>query len=345
MGFMDKLKNIFFEEEDEEEIDEPVAPKIEKEKEKEIKQKPEKASKEKLKDVIAKKVDFSKSEKNKNLKVEQEEAVEVEIPVEEEKEKKVEEVVAPKIVEKTEPVKPKREQRINTELIFDDEDFILDTKPKVKKVETKPVEKKVEPKEDINNLYRGRDTKTETKKNETKYDYKKPTYGKKEEAKPKTFTPSPIISPIYGILDKNYKKEEVKDNKEIRISSRPSRMDLDSVRNKAFGDLEYDLIGNMKEEETSVKPDKNISKSETLSKEELSKLKSDEEEKPVMDRVTLGEADEYYNDLGLAYNTDYKDLSKDVNDGKVNSNKKKKEEEKLEDNLFDLIESMYDREE
>ena len=23
-----------------------------------------------------------------------------------------------------------------------------------------------------------------------------------------TFTPSPIISPIYGILDKNYKKEE-----------------------------------------------------------------------------------------------------------------------------------------
>lgn len=340
MGFMDKLKNIFFEEEEEEEIDEPVAPKIEKEKEKEIKNKLEKTSKENLKDRIVKRVDFSKNKKNDDLEDLEENQVEVEKP----NEKKVEEVVLPKAIEKSEPVKPKREMRINTELIFDDEDFILDTKPKVKKIEEPKVEKKVEPKGNTNNLYRGRDTKIETKKSEVKYDYKKPTYGKKEEVKPKTFTPSPIISPIYGILDKNYKKEEVKDNKEIRISSRPSRMDLDSVRNKAFGDLEFDIIGNMKEDEISNKPKKNVIKEEKISKEDLSKLKSSDG-KPAMDRVTIGEADEYYNDLGLAYNTDYKDLSKDLNDGKLSSTKKKKEDEKLEDNLFDLIESMYDREE
>ena len=63
--------------------------------------------------------------------------------------------------------------------------------------------------------------------------------------------------------------------------------------------------------------------------------------KPAIDKVTIGEADEYYNDLGLAYNTDYKDLSKEQNDGKT---EKKNKENNLEDNLFDLIESMYDKE-
>ena len=71
---------------------------------------------------------------------------------------------------------------------------------------------------------------------QTKYEY-----SKQEETK-RVFTPSPIISPIYGILDKNYKKEEVKEKKEIRISSRPAKVDFDSVRNKAFGDLENELF-------------------------------------------------------------------------------------------------------
>ena len=36
-------------------------------------------------------------------------------------------------------------------------------------------------------------------------------YTKKEEPKPKKFKPTPVISPVYGVLDKNYTKEEVKD--------------------------------------------------------------------------------------------------------------------------------------
>ena len=165
----------------------------------------------------------------------------------------------------------------------------------------------------------------------------------RRQVKSKTFTPSPIISPIYGILDKNYKKEEVKDNKEIRISSRPSRMDLDSVRNKAFGDLEYDLnlMDDYKKEEVKEVDKKNSEKKKDDIKK-IYKKASEEEEKPIIEKVTLGEADEYYNDLGLAYNTDYKDLSKDLNDGKV-SKKEKSETDNLEDNLFDLIESMYDK--
>ena len=62
-----------------------------------------------------------------------------------------------------------------------------------------------------------------------------------------------------------------------------------------------------------------------------------------MNKKKRGDKDEYYSDLGLAYNTDYKDISKEINDGKVSVHKEK--EDKLEDNLFDLIESMYDKEE
>ena len=92
----------------------------------------------------------------------------------------------------------------------------------------------------------------------------------------KTFTPSPIISPVYGILDKNYTKDDIVDKKdglkrekivkpvlknenvktiedaekevakeEIKIEEKPivvekttPVVDIDSVRKKAYGELE-----------------------------------------------------------------------------------------------------------
>jgi len=59
---------------------------------------------------------------------------------------------------------------------------------------------------------------------------------------PRVFKPSPIISPIYGILDKDYKKDEIISKKtepvkEIESAAR----DYDSVRRKAYGTLEDDL--------------------------------------------------------------------------------------------------------
>ena len=50
------------------------------------------------------------------------------------------------------------------------------------------------------------------------------------------FKPSPVISPVYGVLDKNYKKEDIViRNEEKKI------IDVDSVRKKAFGTLEDDI--------------------------------------------------------------------------------------------------------
>jgi len=191
-----------------------------------------------------------------------------------------------------------------------------------------------------------------------------------------TFKPTPIISPIYGILDKNYRKEEVIDKKD-RPSSYVSRknVDLDFVRNKAFGGLEEDL--------------KNLNFSS--SKEEISNFEENEngllydmaetDGTPSVDKVTLADAEEYFEDLGLEYNIDYKDIrhekitgrrsrasreetkedislsqeSEEENRVKINRNDMEPEEEneqdvqheetKLEDNLFDLVDSMYEERE
>ena len=72
-------------------------------------------------------------------------------------------------------------------------------------------------------------------------------YSKKEEPKPKKFKPTPVISPVYGVLDKNYTKDEVKVSSERTYElQRPSRkVDFETVRNKAFGSLTDDIRNNL----------------------------------------------------------------------------------------------------
>ena len=198
------------------------------------------------------------------------------------------------------------------------------------------------------------------------------TYEKKEE---KTyFKPSPIISPIYGVLDKNYKKEDVVSKKDIRITSSYSRsnVNVDDIRNKAFG-----RKGNKASQDTSEENSFEIDEEEDNLLVDL----SGENDKPEVKKVTVGDAMEYFQDLGLEYNVDYVDVSKDKKDTKksdekledviekqitgkldldeIKDDRKKQEkdkdnhkEEKKEDtsknddsldddNLFDLIDSMY----
>lgn len=78
---------------------------------------------------------------------------------------------------------------------------------------------------------------------EEKY-VEKEIYNRKSEEKveeKKAFKPTPIISPVYGILDKNYHKEDIvsrNDTKPIISDVEPS---IDSIRNKAYGTLEDEL--------------------------------------------------------------------------------------------------------
>ena len=202
-------------------------------------------------------------------------------------------------------------------------------------------------------------------------------YEKKEERG--GFKPSPIISPIYGVLDKNYRKEDVKEKRNVKLTSYSrDSINVDDVRNKAYG----------KADEAPKKPVREI---ELMEPEEEKKPVFEEEEddsnllvdlskdndKPSVKEVTMGDALEYFQDLGLEYNVDYMDASKERAGGRrVKENyednsemfaiqDKKEEEKKVEsvpkvedkppvitnsndidvendDNLFDLIDSMYD---
>lgn len=108
-----------------------------------------------------------------------------------------------------------KEEKPVLPIYFSDEDFEDLEKPKQKE------EKKIEIKE----AYKGRID--EVKKEEKKY-----------------FKPSPIISPVYGILDKNYKKDDIT-TKENTITHRSEKVTVDDIRNKAYGTLEDELENNL----------------------------------------------------------------------------------------------------
>jgi len=157
-------------------------------------------------------------------------------------------------------------------------------------------------------------------------------YGSYDNKDEKTyFKPSPIISPIYGILDKNYKKEDVVPRKDIRITSSYTRtnVSLDDIRNKAYG--------KEKEEE------KTISKEEVVPEKEENLLVdlSDEKEKPEVKEITVGDAMEYFQDLGLEYNVDYVDASNKKPDKKKTDDL----EEEIVDNLGTEEEKPEEKEE
>ena len=130
-------------------------------------------------------------------------------------------------------------------------------------------------------------------------------YGSYEKKDEKTvFKPSPIISPIYGILDKNYKKEDVVQKKDVRITTSysRSRVSVDDVRNKALGvDMNEEII--KQPQETTFEID------DTEDDNLLVDL-TDEKGQPEVKELTMGDALEYFQDLGLEYNVDYVDASK-----------------------------------
>ena len=84
--------------------------------------------------------------------------------------------------------------------------------------------------------------KEEPKKEEIKQE--KEIYGNKlasEEVKEKkVFKPTPIISPVYGVLDKNYHKEDIVSRQDVK--TKEVEIDaIDTIRNKAYGTLEDEL--------------------------------------------------------------------------------------------------------
>ena len=152
------------------------------------------------------------------------------------------------------------------------------------------------------------------------------TYERKEEKS--YFKPSPIISPIYGILDKNYKKEDVVQKRDVRVSNSFERdkVSIDDIRKKAYGSLTEDLEDEFRDD---IPSNEVVEDNENL-------LVDLNDEKPTVKEVTMGDAVEYFEDLGLEYNVDYVDdskkqvVSETVEEEPVIEKTEKKEEKKVE---------------
>lgn len=173
-------------------------------------------------------------------------------------------------------------------IIFDDEDFLSDTKEIIFK-EPPRKEEKV--------LYGGYDA----------YQVEKP----KEK-----FKPSPVLSPVYGIISKPETKEE---NTSVSLDylfadSAKKEMTFDEIREKAYGN---------KVQEEPIQENKVLYDAVA------------DEEMPGVEKVTLGDAEEYFEDLGLEYEVDYKDAAKEKE--KMTRIKKNKD-------LSDTIDNMIDDE-
>lgn len=164
-------------------------------------------------------------------------------------------------LEENKEEKPVLKRERKTPIIFDEEDFVFD-----------------EPEEKLEVVSKHEEI-------------KKPLYGgfKDEKSKGK-FKPSPNISPVYGIVGvspvlEHQKEESVE--KHIFVQNKKEELNLDTVRQKAFGEQHEDddlgLLYEMKKEDES----------------------------PAISKITLGDAEEYFEDLGLEYNIDYKDDAKE----------------------------------
>lgn len=262
------------------------------------------------------------------------------------------------IVEEEKKESPNRDFKFKA--ILDDDFINLEQEKKEEKtpkVEAKMEEKNREPKRETKEkrpLYQGEKKKEEKNIYGSNLDkeIKIHEYGGYEKQKEKKeFHPSPIISPIYGVLDQNYKKDDIVTKKEIRITSsyKSKNIDVDSVREKAYGNtddiFEEELTSNKKHDEEPIETDE-LDDFEITEEESLLDISA--ENTPSVARVTMGDAEEYYSDLGLEYNIDYKDASHEKATGRRTDLKDfkeddyQKEDTSIEDNLFDLIDSMYD---
>ena len=205
--------------------------------------------------------------------------------------------------------------------------------------------------------------------------------GKEEK---KRFKPSPVISPVYGILDKDYKVEDIMEAPKNQDNNVITSKDLDVeiVRKKAFGKLESTLkdaprknavtretyevkkeVETVKEEPKKVEEEKVedviitdepiLDDSHNLIEERSKTI--DELLKDASDEVIEGTKEDEvidYTDIETELKNEFIDEEETKDDILEDTTLEEEKEEKnttdalendtLENDLYDLIDSMYD---
>lgn len=261
--------------------------------------------------------------------------------------------VSKPIAEKIEPQKRENieEEVIKTPKISDpleDKDLLKSsngfTFPDFDEMEFSNMSRVQKPKQTTNVLEYERTRKVEKKYDLGRYERVERT----EVVEKKKFKPSQIISPVYGILNEDYKPEDIKQKE---TSSNGNKIDFDSVRKKAFEAPKKEEPTKTYYEETvtvKLKEDEAEKKEKVKTIDELLENTSDiviDTKNSMLDDLDILE------DSRVTNNTDvYENLEDDLEELTEKKDVSKKEskddvDDTLENDLFDLIDSMYDNRE
>ena len=167
------------------------------------------------------------------------------------------------------------------------------------------------------------------RKKEQPRDYSKFLQQKKEEKK-KIFTPSPVISPVYGVLNQNYTKDDVI----IKTDTGVKGPSLEDVRKKAY-EIKKE-VENKKVEDEFAEPLKTLDEI-LISNQEIQKEKSieNDDKSDVPEEITK---DEFISEKEEVENT----TEMPKIDSKPVESEVKDDDDTLEKDLFNLIDSMYE---
>lgn len=214
--------------------------------------------------------------------------------------------------------------------VFDDED--LDIKQTSRTAKNKTEEKReTRPKNDFHKYEYLSSTDYRSKNDTTGRSNSRYTSQETSKETKKPFTLSPIISPVYGILNENYKKEDIITKSEASHRLTSEKVDLDSVRRKAYGSLEDELEISLGKKEDKADILDEIPSSEEVGLEGLSD-----------DGISI--SDLLVDDQDSENETLEKDIQTDeieLDDEVVSENDDKNNEALGEEDLFDLIDSLY----
>ena len=162
----------------------------------------------------------------------------------------------------------------------------------------------------------------------------------KIETKTSKFKPTPIISPVYGILDKNYHKEDIVSKNDPEYKS-VDGLSVDSIRDKAYGTLEDELENTLFGSNSFLFKESKDEEDKNDNTEFFDEVKEEAEILPDESIKGDDDSDEELRDLENIT----MDIGKEL-DTLLSKDKETKEdevkEEDSDDDLFNLIDTMYD---
>lgn len=268
---------------------------------------------------------------------------------------KIEEV---KVEKKVEPIKRETPVINTTPTYSEREIFTRETTntfkfPMLDEEEVKPVRTRVNALESARMEKKKEETeKARTDKYKDLFKENTTTSSKPE----RIFKPSPVISPVYGVLDKNYTREEIIERQEnITRTTNPKDMNYDAVRRKAYGTLEDELestLSKLSEPEIHEKVEKPVTKEEEKSIEDLlneiegnRNMSIGDIEEKIKDKMEEEEQESISDDEFLKEfmaRTSKKE-EETIKEEKATTKEEDVDADKtLEHDLFNLIDSMYE---